>query len=195
MPTEKSAALPEHMMVTATDAKNRFGAILDTVGEGRVVVVTKHDAPRAVLMSMEVYQALAPEAERDAAVLAPASSTGGVHGLKAAIAVPHDEAGRSVATELLVLKLLDREPLTGYAMSRHIRSITGDELVDEEGDLYPALHAMERKGWVRSSWVKGAENRPAKSYRITRAGRRQLGVEVDAWAEFSRAVQSITESA
>ena len=96
--------------------------------------------------------------------------------------------------ELLVLKLVEREPMNGYAIGQRIRSITGDRLVVDEGSLYPALYRMERRGLLTSSWGKSENNRRAKFYRLTRAGRKQLGAEVTAWADFSDAVQKILES-
>lgn len=97
--------------------------------------------------------------------------------------------------ELLVLKLLEHEPMNGYAVGRRIRSLTGDALVVDEGSLYPALYRMERRGWLTSRWGRSENNRRAKFYRITRAGLQQLGRERSAWDDFSEAVQKILESA
>lgn len=97
--------------------------------------------------------------------------------------------------ELLVMRLVDREPMNGYAIGQRIRDLTGDKLVVEEGSLYPALYRMERKGLLKSSWGRSSNNRRAKFYELTRSGRRQLGAEQDAWAVFSDAVQKILESA
>jgi PadR family transcriptional regulator PadR len=97
--------------------------------------------------------------------------------------------------ELLVLKLLEREPMNGYAIGQRIRSLTGDALVVDEGSLYPALYRMERRGLLASSWGRSENNRRAKFYRLTRAGRKQLGAELGAWTDFTEAVQKILESA
>ena len=96
--------------------------------------------------------------------------------------------------ELLVLKLLEREPLSGWAAGQRIRSLTGDALIVQEGSLYPALYRMERRGWLTSKWGKSANNRRAKFYRITARGRKQLGLEAAVWADFSEAVAKILAS-
>jgi transcriptional regulator len=99
------------------------------------------------------------------------------------------------ALEMLVLKLLEREPMNGYAVGQRIRDLTGDRLIVEEGSLYPALYRMERRGWLVSKWGRSENNRRAKFYRITRSGRKQLGAERAAWADFAESVRSILESA
>jgi len=96
--------------------------------------------------------------------------------------------------ELLVLKLVEREPMNGYAIGPRIRSLTVDALVVDEGSLYPALYRMERRGLLASSWGRSENNRRAKYYRLTRAGRKQLGAETNAWTDFTDAVQKILES-
>lgn len=98
------------------------------------------------------------------------------------------------ALEMLVLKLLEREPLSGWAIGQRIRSVTDEKLVVEEGSLYPALYRMERRGWLASRWGRSENNRRAKFYRLTAGGRRQLGVETNAWADFADAVTKILAS-
>ena len=97
--------------------------------------------------------------------------------------------------ELLVLKLLERQPMNGYAIGQRIRSVTSDRLIVDEGSLYPALYRMERRGLLASKWGRSENNRRAKYYRLTREGQRQLGLEADAWADFSDAVEKVLESA
>ena len=97
--------------------------------------------------------------------------------------------------ELLVLKLLEREPMNGYAIGQRIRLITDEMLSVDEGSLYPAFYRMERRGWLASSWGTSANNRRAKFYRITATGRKQLGMETENWADFSEAVTKILGSA
>lgn len=107
------------------------------------------------------------------------------------------KAGRDLlhgTLDLLVLKLVEREPMNGYAIGQRIRSLTGDALVVDEGSLYPALYRMERRGLLASTWGRSENNRRAKFYRLTRAGRTQLGSETGAWADFTDAVQKILES-
>jgi transcriptional regulator len=96
--------------------------------------------------------------------------------------------------ELLVLRLLEAEPMNGYAIGRRIEELTKDALKVDEGSLYPALYRMERRGWLRSSWGVSENNRRAKFYRITRSGRKRLQGQRAEWAGFQDAVQKILES-
>lgn len=97
--------------------------------------------------------------------------------------------------ELLVMKLLEHEPLNGYTIGQRIRSVTDEALSVDEGSLYPALYRMERYGWLSASWGKSENNRRAKFYSLTAEGQRQLGEERSNWADFSKAVAKILESA
>ena len=97
--------------------------------------------------------------------------------------------------ELLVLKLLEREPMNGYAIGQRIRAVTDEALTVDEGSLYPALYRMERRGCLAASWGVSPNNRRAKFYRITALGRKQLGLETSNWADFSEAVTKILGSA
>ncbi len=96
--------------------------------------------------------------------------------------------------ELLVLRLVEAEPLNGYAIGRRIEELTDDALKVDEGSLYPALYRMERRGWLQSSWGTTENNRRAKFYRITRSGRDRLHSQRVEWAGFQAAVQKILES-
>ncbi len=96
--------------------------------------------------------------------------------------------------DLLVLRLVHDEPMNGYALGRRIESVTNDALQVDEGSLYPALYRMERKGLLASSWGTSENNRRAKFYRITRAGRRRLSLERAKWSSFASAVEKILES-
>ena len=97
--------------------------------------------------------------------------------------------------ELLLLKLLEAEPMNGYSIGRRIQDLTDDALRVDEGSLYPALYRMERRGWLKSSWRQSENNRRAKYYRVTRRGLEQLHVESENWADFTTAVTKILESA
>jgi transcriptional regulator len=97
--------------------------------------------------------------------------------------------------DLLVLRLLEAEPMNGYAIGRRMEELTQDALKVDEGSLYPALYRMERRGFVRSSWGVSENNRRAKFYRITRSGRRRLHSQRAEWAGFENAVRKILESA
>jgi transcriptional regulator len=91
--------------------------------------------------------------------------------------------------EMLILKTLTRGRAHGYAIAQSIRQVSDDVLHVEEGSLYPALQRLEVKGWVESEWGMTETSRRARFYRITAAGRKRLGVEVDT---FDRLVEAIT---
>ncbi|MGH7503265.1 MAG: PadR family transcriptional regulator [Longimicrobiales bacterium] len=90
--------------------------------------------------------------------------------------------------ELLVLKTLSYGPMHGYGIANWIESVTGDVLRVEEGSLYPALYRMARKGWVKGEWGTSENNRRAKYYRLTTAGRRQLREQASGWERLAAAV-------
>jgi PadR family transcriptional regulator PadR len=95
------------------------------------------------------------------------------------------------ALDLLVLKLLARGPLHGYGLTALIKQLSGEILVVEEGSLYPALHRMEREGWISAEWKATENNRRAKYYRLTAAGRRWLAREEKSWTQVSGAVAKV----
>src|SRR5215210_2127339 len=89
---------------------------------------------------------------------------------------------------LLVLRVLDSGPLHGYAIAQRISKLSGDALRVEEGSLYPALHKMLRKGWVRAEWGVSETNRRVRSYHLTAAGRAQLESELAGYDHVNRAI-------
>lgn len=91
--------------------------------------------------------------------------------------------------DMLVLRALLPGAAHGYDIARRIQATSDDVLSVEEGSLYPALHRMERRGWIAAEWGKSDSNRRAKFYKLTRSGRAQLKREVDAWQAL---VHSIT---
>lgn len=93
--------------------------------------------------------------------------------------------------ELLVLKVLQSGPMHGYALVRTILARAGTELRIEEGTLYPALHRMERRGWIDSEWGLSESNRKAKYYSLTTAGRRELRAQESAWRRVAGAVAQV----
>jgi transcriptional regulator len=93
--------------------------------------------------------------------------------------------------DLLVLKTLLVGPLHGYAIAREIQRRSGDVLAVEEGSLYPALHRMERRGWIDAEWGQSESNRKAKFYRVTRAGKAELRQQTAEWMRVSGAVQRV----
>lgn len=92
------------------------------------------------------------------------------------------------ALELLALKVLARGPMHGYAIVRAIQDQGEERLRIEEGTLYPALHRMERRGWLAAEWGASESNRRAKFYRLTPAGRAALREQESAWRRLSDAV-------
>jgi PadR family transcriptional regulator, regulatory protein PadR len=89
---------------------------------------------------------------------------------------------------LLVLKTLQQGPLHGWGITLHIQQISNEVLRVEEGSLYPALHRMEQDGWIAAEWGVSENNRRARYYRLTAAGRRQLAKEEQSWEELTGAV-------
>lgn len=94
--------------------------------------------------------------------------------------------------DLLVLKTLaSKGKLHGYAITLHIQELTGDVLRVEEGSLYPALHRMTAEGWLKPEWGASENNRRARYYSISAAGKRQLAAEEKRWAELTGAVAKV----
>ena len=96
--------------------------------------------------------------------------------------------------DLLILKALGWGPRHGYAVAEWIELATGDALSVEEGTLYPALHRLERRGWVQSEWGISEHNRRAKFYRLTTQGRAQLRAETVTWTRFVDAVGKVLQA-
>ena len=90
--------------------------------------------------------------------------------------------------DILILKAVSWGPRHGYAIGRWIRDTTADVLDVQEGALYPALHRLERRGWVETEWGVSANNRRAKFYRLAPAGRAQLRTESAAWLRYADAL-------
>jgi PadR family transcriptional regulator PadR len=95
---------------------------------------------------------------------------------------------------LLVLKALALGPLHGLGVSNRIEQITKGTFRVKPGSLFPALHRMEEAGWLESSWGESENNRRAKYYRLTKAGRRQLETETEDWQRISLAIASALEA-
>jgi PadR family transcriptional regulator, regulatory protein PadR len=97
--------------------------------------------------------------------------------------------------ELLILKTLSREKLNGFAISQWIRERTDEEILVEEGAMYPALHRLERRGLISGEWGVTENNRKARYYRLTAAGRRELRVQERRWSRYVNAVARVLEPA
>jgi PadR family transcriptional regulator len=96
--------------------------------------------------------------------------------------------------DMLVLKALSLGPMHGFGIGQRIRQLAEDMLTVEEGTLYPALYRIEERGWVKSEWGVSENNRRARFYKLTRAGRKQLQVEESNWEYLSVAVRKILEA-
>jgi PadR family transcriptional regulator PadR len=96
---------------------------------------------------------------------------------------------------ILVLKALLSGPAHGYAIARWVEDTTGDVLRIEEGSLYPALRRLEDRGWVSSDWGISENNRRARFYTITAAGRKHLRSEATVWLQYSQAVTRVLRAA
>ena len=96
--------------------------------------------------------------------------------------------------DVLVLKTLSWRPMHGFGIARWIQQLTDDALQLEEGTLYPALYRMENRGWVKAGWATTENNRRAKFYRLTAAGRRKLAQESESWRRFATAMSKVLEA-
>ena len=96
--------------------------------------------------------------------------------------------------DLLILKALAAGELHGLGVSRRIEQITGGTFVVQPGSLFPALHRLEEAGWLASDWQPSENNRRAKYYTLTKAGRRQLGEEQAAWNQVALAIARALEA-
>jgi transcriptional regulator len=94
--------------------------------------------------------------------------------------------------DLLILRTLLVGPAHGHQIARHIQRTSDDVLQVEHGSLYPALHRLERRGWLVSRWETGAGSREFKFYRLTAAGRKQLASEESRWQRFVGAIARVT---
>jgi PadR family transcriptional regulator, regulatory protein PadR len=97
--------------------------------------------------------------------------------------------------DLLILRTLSVGPQHGWAISERVQQVSSDVLRIQQGSLYPALHRLERRGWIKARWGTSDNNRRAKYYELTRAGHKQLDAETDAWHKLTAAVAQILESA
>ena len=95
--------------------------------------------------------------------------------------------------DMLILKILALEPLNGWAISQRLQQISSDVLGVSDGSLYPALHKLERRGWITAQWKPSGNNRRAKFYSLTRLGRKQLEKETANWNRISTAISGIVK--
>lgn len=96
--------------------------------------------------------------------------------------------------DLLILKTLALEPMHGWGITQRIQQISSGALVVNQGSLYPALLRLEQQGWIVSEWSVSENNRQAKYYKLTRAGRKQLAEETESWRRLSTAIEQILQA-
>jgi PadR family transcriptional regulator, regulatory protein PadR len=97
--------------------------------------------------------------------------------------------------DLMVLRILEAGPNHGWGISQRIQQISQDVLRINQGSLYPALHRLEAQGWIDAEWGSSDNNRRAKYYQLTRAGRRQLAQETENWTRLADAITRVLETA
>jgi len=96
--------------------------------------------------------------------------------------------------DLLILKVVALEPMHGWAIAQRIRQMSGDVLQVGQSALYPSLHKLEQNGWISSEWAMSDNNRRAKYYTLTRAGRKALDHESAQWERLATAISSIVRA-
>ena len=97
--------------------------------------------------------------------------------------------------DLLILKTLALEPLHGWAIAQRLAQRSGDQLKVSQGSLYPSLHKLEQAGWIEAEWKPSENNRRAKFYRLTVAGKRALKAETAEWERLSSAISLVVRHA
>jgi transcriptional regulator len=96
--------------------------------------------------------------------------------------------------DLLILKTISLEPKHGWAIAKRIQQISGEVLQVQQGSLYPALHRLEQKAWIKAKWAETETGRNAKFYSLTAVGRTQLGKEAANWSRLSAAINLVVET-
>jgi len=107
---------------------------------------------------------------------------------------PHIELPQGTL-DLLILRTLELEPQHGWGISERLQQTSSAMLRIQQGSLYPALHRLERRGWIKARWGTSENNRRAKYYELTKAGRRQLAVQTSAWNTLTAAVAQVLGTA
>ncbi len=95
--------------------------------------------------------------------------------------------------DLLILKALSLKPMHGWAISERLQQVSRAVVQVPQGSLYPALHRLERRGWIRAEWGASENNRKARYYRLTASGRKQFEAETAAWTRLTAAVALVLE--
>jgi PadR family transcriptional regulator, regulatory protein PadR len=108
------------------------------------------------------------------------------------MAKPHDLVQGTL--DLLILKTVSLEPKHGWAIAKRIQQISGEVLQVQQGSLYPALHRLEQKAWIKAQWKETETGRQAKFYSLTGAGRAQLETEAANWNRLSAAISLVVQT-
>ena len=93
--------------------------------------------------------------------------------------------------DLLILRILSLGSQHGWGISERVQQVSGDQLCIQQGSLYPALHRLERRGWIKAQWGTSDNNRRAKYYELSKSGRRQLELERESWNKLTAAVAQV----
>jgi PadR family transcriptional regulator len=97
--------------------------------------------------------------------------------------------------DMLILKIVNLGPIHGYGISQRIQQISKDVLQVQQGSLYPALHRLEKRGWLKAEWGESDNGRQAKFYSLSKVGHKQLELETSNWDRLSEAVSLILQTA
>ncbi len=97
--------------------------------------------------------------------------------------------------DLIILRTLQAGPQHGWAISERVQQVSSEVLSIQQGSLYPALHRLERRGWIKAKWGTSENNRRAKYYELTKTGKQQLDHETEAWRKLAFAVEQVLEGA
>src|SRR6266550_1547013 len=95
--------------------------------------------------------------------------------------------------DLLILRTLALEPMHGWGIAQRIQQVSKDALQIGQGSLYPALHRLEYKGWIKAEWGASENNRKAKFYSLTKTGKKQLQTEMDEWDRLTNAIALVLQ--
>ena len=110
--------------------------------------------------------------------------------------MPEDKSELLQGTlDLLILKVVALGPIHGYGIAQRIRQISKDVLQVQQGSLYPALHRLEKRGWLESAWRESENGRQAKFYKLSAKGRRQLAEEQKSWRRLTEAITLVLKTA
>src|SRR4029079_10906384 len=108
--------------------------------------------------------------------------------------MPSDRIEPQGTLDLLILKAVALEPQHGWAISERLHQISSSSLQIRQGSLYPALHRLERRGWIKARWSASENNRRAKYYSLTRRGRAELETQTEAWRKLTTTIGRVLEA-